>query len=210
MIISHRKKFIFIHIYKVAGLSIRAALQRYDDRSASDFPFYENIKFALGKRFKSLSTWAIDHIKAKEIKRHLDPLIYDSYFKFTFVRNPWDWQVSLYHFMLQSPNHPQHRLISRMKSFDEYIDWRINRDMELQFEFVYDTEGNKIVDFVGRFESLQNDFDEACRRLNIETATLPVINKSRHLPYREYYNERTRQMVAEAFKKDIETFHYEF
>ena len=71
MILSHSKKFIYIHVYKVAGTSIRTVLQQYDDLNFSDFPLIENIKFYLGKRIPILSRWAIDHINAQKLKNNL-------------------------------------------------------------------------------------------------------------------------------------------
>lgn len=210
MILSHRKKFIFIHVYKVAGMSIRSALQPYDDLSSSDFPVYQRFKFELAKRFKFLSGMAIDHIKAKEAKKYLKPEVFDNYYKFTFVRNPWDWQVSLYHFMLQYKDHPQHKLVTQMKSFDEYIEWRINNDMELQSEFIYDYDGTRIIDYVGKFESLQSDFSEILTNLSLAPVQLPYINKSKHKYYKEYYNDYTKKLIGTAFKKDIELFNYDF
>lgn len=210
MILSHTKKFIYIHVYKVAGTSIRSVLQEYSDLSRADFPVAENVKFYLGKRIKFLSRWAIDHIHAHKIKSHLPGDVFDSYFKFAFVRNPWDWQVSLYHYMLQSKIHPQHELITRMNTFDEYIEWRINCDMETQREFIYDANGKLLVDFVGKFENLQEDFNMICSKIPISQAKLPFANKSKHAFYKNYYNTHTKTLIANAFKKDIETFNYDF
>ena len=210
MILSHKKKFIYIHVYKVAGTSIRTVLQEYGDRSLTDFPLIENVKFYLGKKYTSFSRWAIDHINARELKMHLSNDIFNSYFKFAFVRNPWDWQVSLYHYMLQYKVHPQHELISKMKSFDEYIEWRINHDMEFQKEFIYDENGYKLVDLVGKFENLQEDFNNICSQITISQAKLPVANKSKHAFYKDYYNKHTRDLIGKAFKTDIDTFDYDF
>lgn len=195
----------------MAGSSIRSILKDFDDRTTSEFPIMENFKFYVGQKLpKVFSKWAIDHIKALKIKQHLSQDIYNNYFKFAFVRNPWDWQVSLYHFMLQSKNHPQHALISKMKSFDEYVEWRVEKDLELQSDFIFDVDGKLIVDFVGKFENLQEDFDNVCRKISINELPLPVINKSKHRFYKEYYNEHTKKLIGTAFKKDIETFNYEF
>jgi hypothetical protein len=210
MILSHRNKFIYIHVYKVAGTSIRTVLKEYDDRSDSDFPFYKNLQFYLGSRFPSLSKLAVDHINVTEIKRFLPENIFNTYFKFAFVRNPWDWQVSLYHYMLQYKNHPQHRLVSRMKSFDEYIEWRVTQDMGLQKDFLYDNKGNLLVNFIGRFENLQEDFNIACSKIPIKQVQLPLANKSNHKFYKEYYNKNTRDLIYNAFKEDIELFKYDF
>ncbi len=210
MILSHKKKFIYIHVYKVAGTSIRTVLQKYDDLSFYDFPFIENVKFFLGKRLNFLSKWAIDHINASEIKIHLPEDIFNTYFKFAFVRNPWDWQVSLYHYMLQYKEHPQHRLISKMKSFDEYIEWRIHNDMELQKDFLYDENGKILVDYIGKFENLQVDFNNICSRISINQTKLPIANPSMHTHYKDYYNKHTKDLISNAFQKDIEIFNYDF
>jgi hypothetical protein len=210
MIISHQKKFIYFHVYKVAGTSIRKALKEHDDLSISDFPFHKNIQFLIGRRIWFLSTWSVDHLKASEAKYYLPENVFKNYFKFSFVRNPWDWQVSIYHYMLQFKFHPQHRIIKKMKTFDEYIEWRINYDLELQKEFVFDKNGKMLVDFVGRFENIQNDFKEICSRLNIPAIDLPVLNTSKHTYYKDYYNTHTRNLIGDAFKDDIITFNYDF
>ena len=210
MILSHSKKFIFIHIYKVAGISIRKVLSPYDERTSKDFSWYMNLRFNIGQRYQLFSDWAIDHIRAKQLKKHMRMDVFNNYFKFCFVRNPWDWQVSLYHFMLQYKNHPQNKLVSSMKTFDEYIEWRIENDFELQKDFICDENDDILVDYIGRIENLQEDFDEICLRLEIPPAQLPFSNKSNHRPYREYYNKHTIDLIAKAFKEDIELLHYEF
>lgn len=210
MIISHSKKFIFIHIYKVAGTSIRKVLQPHSDNPRDNMPLLLKLKFELGGRFNFLSKWSMDHLKATEIKKLLPEDQWNNYFKFSFVRNPWDWQVSLYHFMLQDENHHQHKLINKMKNFEEYIDWRVHHSVELQKSFLYDSKGNLMVDYVGKFENLQQDFNEVLKKIGMKEVQLPVLNTSVHRYYKEYYNDKTRKMVEEAFKEDIELFKYEF
>jgi hypothetical protein len=97
-----------------------------------------------------------------------------------------------------------------MTSFDEYIEWRINEDLELQHDFLYDDSGKLLVDYVGKFENIQNDFDNICTRIPINKSSLPVVNASRHTHYKEYYNKHTKNLILTAFKKDIETFKYDF
>lgn len=210
MILSHSKKFIFIHIYKVAGTSIRKVLQPYSDSPKDNLSLIKKVKFGLGGRFHFLSQWSMDHLKASEIKSFLPDEIWRDYFKFSFVRNPWDWQVSLYHFMLQDENHHQHKLINKMKNFEEYIEWRVKHSVELQKSFLYDAKGNCLVDYIGKFENLQQDFNEALSKIGIKEVQLPVLNTSLHRYYKEYYNDYTRDLIAEAFKEDITLFNYEF
>lgn len=211
MVISYRHKFIFIHTYKVAGTSIAQALHLYTFHNPFErlinglrhrlnldinVPFYKYRVFPL-------------HIKARELRDQLPPKIFDEFFKFAFVRNTWDWQVSLYFFMKQTPSHFQHHLIAPM-TFDEYIEWRVIEDRKLQKEFVVDGNGQKIVDFIGRYERLYEDFQHVCCDILGLHATLPHMNKSARKDYRTYYNETTRRLVQEHFKEDIDFFGFTF
>ena len=56
----------------------------------------------------------------------------------------------------------------------------------------------------------ENDFKYICDSIGIEMPPIPKINTSKHKKYREYYNEHTKNLVADCFKKDIELFNYEF
>ena len=66
------------------------------------------------------------------------------------------------------------------------------------------------VDMYLRFENLQEDFDTMCVKIGIEKRELPHKNKSERIDYTEYYNDETRQFVADIFAKDIEYFGYEY
>jgi hypothetical protein len=146
------------------------------------------------------------HITAKELKEKIGDK-FQSYFKFGFVRDPWDLQASLYIFMLKLESHDQHRMIKRMSNFDEYVDWRVNKDLKLQKTFFYDDSDNLIVDHVGKFENLQNDFDHICQRLNI-TAQLTHINKSREHSDLGLYTQKSIDIIEQAFYPDILAFRY--
>lgn len=212
MLISYSHNFIFIHVYKVAGCSIRKALRKYE-------PMPVRLKRIAGISLKKLGILSPEkqfnfknygtHITAKELRERLPEKIYNSFFKFALVRNPWDWQVSLYHYMLQIKTHYQHDFIKSMENFDHYIEWRVNDDKHLQKKFVTDNNGNLIVDFVGKIENLETDFNYICKMVGIQSS-LPYKNKSRHRDYRSYYNKRTKQLIYEHFKEDIELFGYTF
>src|SRR4051812_41308938 len=205
MEISYTHQFIFVHVYRAGGQSVSHALRPY---SYSPGPL-ARVPF-MRRQIDVLREHYFGHIKAKELKASLPPAIFNTFLKFSFVRNPWDWQVSIYQYVLQRPDHPQRKHFSAMRGFEEYLDWRINsRRPELQKEFVLSDSGELLVDFVGRQEALERDFVTVCGHLGIE-ASLPHMNRSEHLDFREYYTPRTRELVAQAYKEDIDFFGYEF
>lgn len=207
MLISHSHKFIFIHIYKTAGSSVRRSLSLYEHKSKMR-GVLQRVGIVNAKeesQYKGIHV----HSSAREIKENLPKMIYDTYFKFAFVRNPWDWQVSLYHYMLQTKVHFQHDLAKSLIDFEHYLEWRINEDKNFQKDFVTDLNGNLIVDFIGRFENIAKDFEYVSKKLDLRCA-LPHVNKSYHRDYRTYYNERTQQLIYDHFREDIELFGYTF
>ena len=148
------------------------------------------------------------HASALQIRELLPNGIFSNYFKFSFVRNPWDWQVSLYHFAQQKDTHFQNESIKQM-SFSDYLNWRVTSDLKLQKDFLTDESDNLLVDFVGKMESIEKDFQTVCERLDINIS-LPHKNTSVHKPYQEYYDKKLKNLVAEHFRPDIEMFGYTF
>ncbi|HEY2324863.1 MAG TPA: sulfotransferase family 2 domain-containing protein [Thermoanaerobaculia bacterium] len=202
MLLSLRHRFIFIHIYKTAGTSLTHALRPYARE-----PLPARILERVGLRKPAIAPLP-DHVSARDLRESIPRELFESCFKFAFVRNPWDWQVSLYHYMRELRRHPQHRIVQSL-SFDEYIDWRVSSDKHLQREFVADESGKLLVDFVGRFESLDRDAQTVFERIGIR-ATVPHRNRSFHGGYRTYYSERSKRLVSEHFAEDIEMFGYSF
>jgi len=150
-----------------------------------------------------------EHAPARAVKKCLPPELYVRLFKFAFVRNPWDRLVSRHAHLLQSQDHPRHRLVKKLGSFENYLAWEIARQKMHQHAYIYNARGDCLVDFVGYYERLQEDFARVCERLEIR-ADLPRVNTSVHRDYRLYYTPATRELVAKHFRRDIELFGYEF
>ena len=78
-----------------------------------------------------------------------------------------------------------------------------------QVKWISDESGNTMVDFVGHFENLREDFQAVCERLGVDTS-LPHVKPSDHKPYREYYSDESRKIITDVFREDLEAFDYEF
>lgn len=165
-------------------------------------------------------------IKHRKI-RHLE--IFDeeklnNYFKFTFVRNPWDRLVSAYHFLKQGGKNDRDKSWAEkhLSDFDDFCDFvfglsqqsvasRILSEQHFQSQYKYleDSKENIKVDFIGKVEKIEEDFQQVKDVLGVK-AKLRQRNKSRHKNYVNSYNEKTKKIVQEFYSKDIELFNYKF
>jgi hypothetical protein len=211
MLISYAPGFLFVHIDKAAGTSIQRALQpfalqRTDSRGRRRLVWLGALN-RLGGLHRSLEF--PEHTAASTAKKCLPPQIYDGLFKFAFVRNPWDRLVSRDAYLLRTEDHPRHQFVKQMDSFENYLAWEIQRGKMFQHTYVCDAHGNWIINFVGYFERLHEDFAKVCAELNVK-AELPRANTSSHRDYRTYYTPATRELVAKYFQRDLELFGYDF
>jgi Sulfotransferase family len=210
MELSYTHRYIFIHVYRTGGQSVSKALEPYSAASRGRLARVPILRRAELARLHALRHHNYGHISARELRAALPAEQFGSFFKFAFVRNPWSWLVSVYHYVRQNPDHPFHSEWQSFRSFDHYLDWRVNTlGPELQSEFLCDEAGDLLVDFVGHHETLSEDFARVCERIGIP-CSLPHKNSSAHHDFREYYSPDTRALVAEAYRDDIERFGYGF
>lgn len=212
MPVSHKYKCTFVHIPKTGGTSIEKALEMFADWKHEDreklFGLIHS-KEILEKKY--LSNF-LQHLKAKEICELTQ--LPDDYFVFSLVRNPWDRMVSIYHNM-------DVNLITmaldkgvelRNLTFNEFLFslQGINHiHLEEQWKFLYNSQDNLLVDYLGRFEDFSRSFSFICNKLNINVE-LPHYNCSEHLHYREYYTEETMALVSSWYQRDIKLFSYKY
>jgi hypothetical protein len=211
MLVSHNPPFLFIHVDKAAGSSIQMALQPFAPRRLDSRLRRRMVWLGGANRFFNLhrALEFPEHVTALTVKKCLPPDLFAGLFKFAFVRNPWDRLVSRYSYLLRNEGHPRRHLVKAMSGFEEYLDWEIRRGKMAQHNYVCGARGEWIVDFVGYYERLQEDFAKVCVRLKVD-AQLPQANSSSHRDYKTYYTPETRERVAKHFQRDIELFGYEF
>ncbi|WP_281556610.1 sulfotransferase family 2 domain-containing protein [Thalassomonas sp. RHCl1] len=235
--ISHQDKCVFVHLPKAAGQSIESvfvARHGLDWQQRQALLLKPNSDPAQGPP-------RLAHLTAQEYLDYgyLTPGQFQQYFKFAFVRNPWSRLVSEYHYRRL---HGDHAYQLDFKAFlfghfptpdcdDHVLGKDYYRHVLPQWRFLYDEQEQCLVDFIGKFETLQQDFSRVCQLLNIPPQTLPHKNKTlasgvkqrikqkmksifpwmekkRH--YTCFFDEESRDFVGELYKKDIELFQYRF
>ena len=209
MILSVSKQFLFIHIPKCAGESMAHVLQSYQPWNLEDYsnelrPYIE-AKHRLPPHLTYQGAVSMLNVE-------LEP-----YFKFAFVRNPWERYVSLYTYFKRMERHVMHERTSK-QSFTQFIDDVVNKrilesqyniDSRSQTDYIEPPHGMREVDFIGRIERLEEDWAWVCKHLGIE-GKLPALNMDKHGPYREYYSQASAKLVREYCAKEIELFKYSF
>lgn len=186
--------FVFVHIQKTAGTSITAALKQ--------IPGTHNT-----------------HMTHGYLKNYNYP---KEYFKFCFVRNPWDRLVSWYnmHKNLKTLSPFPTYTMKNTNSFSDFLkktefteEYGIKKSIYYnQLDYVSDDEGNILVDFIGKYENLNEDFNKIKEKLNLKDIEIPVLNKLRKDgdDYRKYYTDEEIALVSKMYEKDINYFNYKF
>ncbi|NKI36428.1 sulfotransferase family protein [Wenzhouxiangella sp. XN79A] len=212
MLLSCSHNFIFIHIVKAAGSSVTASLTPYANRPETRLPNRIIRKLGLDVRLPGRYREFPVHIWASRLRDRVPAQFFDNAFKFTFVRNPWDWQVSLYHWYRDHPEHILHELVSKMR-FEEYAQWRADTPpLYYQRNYLVDEKDDPLVDYIGRFENLADDFNEICQRIGVPSQ-LPQVNITRNRggrDYRTYYTDRSAELIRKTYERDIAFFNYRF
>lgn len=209
MRLSYKHKFVYIAIGKSGSSSIREALGEYS----------------------CIEYWGSDPEKSEYIHTNLRDVKkifsftdseFDSYFKFSFVRNPWSRVVSYWNYInqckisyLKNNHHPYFGpvCIKILKECEQDFSLFIklwNWHLPSFFDMLAKEDGTLLADFVGKLENVQEDFNIVCDKIGIPKQKLPHKNKTKRKHYTEYYDNETKQIVAEKFAKDIEFFGYKF
>ena len=204
--VNKTKKFVFIHIPKCGGISIQ--------------------------KCNYFNCWHGDsHLTLEDYHRFI--FNSNSYKYYSIVRNPWSRMLSVYCYWKQmTPSHKYYywdatacrKIQDNDMSFKEFLiklsepqiyfskTRQFNVEMphvKTQYSFL-NVNGKLKMDFVGKIESLQEDFNFICKDIGIPKQDLPHVNKSHHRHYTEYYDDETRDIISEVYRDDIKHFNYKF
>lgn len=183
---------IFIHVPKCAGTSIGNAL--YPDA-------------------------AIGHKTASSYQSRF-PQQYSDYFTYAFTRNPWDRVVSAWSYLKDNKGSKHDAkwadFLNAYSSFEDFVlNWLCAENITRQIHFapqhlyICDNLGGVSLDFIGKFETINDDFNHIAKTIGIN-AELKQLNKTRKDDFRSYYNDKTVEHVGRVYQRDIQLFNYHF
>ena len=217
-LVSANRRFVWVGVPKAATRSLLTVLYRNPPVDLGTEEFMEPL--------------------ADILRDHPD---YRDFFVFAFVRNPWSRAVSAWKDKVVEVNEDKAKAILRHHPaltpgmpFEDFVDFLVeepdgrdeaaNPHWLSQHLFLRDAAGELVTDFVGRVESMADDFAVVAERIGLPSAELPVLNTRfgwkptrderaeavRLGYYRDHYTDRTRDMIAERYAEDIELFGYAF
>lgn len=194
--------FIFVHVYKCAGMSVREWLQK-------NFKTYEVCQSHA--TFQDVKDYYIKNNKLAKFKRA---------FKFTFIRNPFDWTVSLYFYIKTNPTHINYKQVGKF-TFPQFCQW-LNSSVRKNLktpngayytlsQFLCDRESNLVPDFIGRVETFNQDIISLQHRLKVPDACPHInITGERQKGYQQYFDPVTTKLIFDLFEMDCRNFDYDF
>ncbi|MFT5542459.1 MAG: hypothetical protein ACI97K_002331 [Glaciecola sp.] len=223
--VSHKYKCIFIHIPKCAGTSIEKALDHFDGKLSRGRQDHRSVRM-IEKPFNPFKA-ARNPENAKDAIRRFREYFrsssnpnnklavssaqYKDYYKFSFVRNPWDRAFSWYKNAMRDPIHQKNYGIPAQISFDEFIKTFAGTGYLREQTYWLDNYSNKIdLDFVGKFENLATDFDNICKAIGLSDRALPHEVKSNEASKTEYISAEAAEFISMFYQREIELFDYQF
>jgi len=206
LIISHRHKFVFFAVPKTGTHAIRQALSPHlapGDWEQQDL--FERKRLPMPE----LARLHHGHISVRQLQPLLPSEQWDAYFKFAFVRNPFDRFVSTCFFLRRKQPGMEQHATAFMKQAIRTPRFRQRILVQPQSALLTDDNGDVVLDYVGRFEDLQQSCNEAFERIGLPAADLARRNTSRHGHYSSYYDDELRRAVVDYYRADFDNFGYD-
>ncbi|MEO8210029.1 MAG: sulfotransferase family 2 domain-containing protein [bacterium] len=208
-------RFVYVEIPKVACTSFKFWMTQLleMDFDISNWEKIHEVDFPM--------------VKGIELKEK-----YIDYFKFSFVRNPWERILSCWLSKIKTPDYDDGKnwrkgvennfwrygdMFRSEMSFEDFInsvtqipDHDADAHFRSQYTFIYDEDENPIVDFIGRFENIDSDFKKVCEIINCNNTVFPHLHNQKHDHYRKYYNYNTVKSVTKRYEEDIDIFKFTY
>lgn len=189
--INHTKKCIFVHCQKCAGESIEFLISGKSDNGYNGDPYEGSPE---------------KHFSVLQYIDKYGESIWNNYFTFAIVRNPWERVISWISYRDKRRNLYGGEINPSVIKHEVNLGIFTKNDYHNLLSL---GEENKL-DFIGRFENLQKDFDIVCNKIGFPKQILPHINKTKRKHYTEYYDKDTEKLISKLFSKDINYFGYCF
>ena len=219
--ISHKHKCIFVHIQRCAGTSMEEKILGYDVWKSPHL-------------INEIPEMYAKHANASQLKA-LYPEYWDEYFKFSFVRNPWERMVSMAksyggHYNVKI-NDDKLNVSGYKKKFGFPLTVEYDRRFSQRFlgggnisprnpekhteGTVYENILDEKIDFIGKIENLQEDFSYVADKIGLSDSNLNIHNENKKHKYgghnfQYYYTEECIKEVETIYKKDIIKYNYKF
>tara|TARA_B110000285_G_scaffold187639_1_gene213502 strand:+ start:54 stop:683 length:630 start_codon:yes stop_codon:yes gene_type:complete len=207
MTIVSTKKYLFIKVFKTGGTSIWKELLK-NDSGAAPLHKLTNPRPFPNKHLPAVMIHHTSHIISSWIKENTFPelgLDWDEYFKFGFVRNPWDRELSNYFYNSGKLKPPEDI------SFKEWLNINLRKDGLIDTHNIPQCDYLTDVDYIARFENYAEEVKYLFNRIGVPLSQkIFHYNKTEHKPYWEYYDDADIMKVHQWYEKDIEMYNYEF
>lgn len=209
MIVSHKHRFIFAAVPKTGTHSVRQALREHlGDQDIEQVGLFVDKRFP----YEDLAAIRHGHLGLAQVRPYVGEEAFTSYFKFGFVRNPFDRFVSYCAFMTRANGLFQRTPRAVMEHLLFVAPPESHILFQPQSSVLADADGTLLADMVGRVEDMQHSYDQACARIGIPARALGQVNGSPRgdRDYRRYYDKLLIDAVAARYARDLELFDYEF
>jgi hypothetical protein len=206
VIISPNHKYVFVAVPKTGTHAVRQALRPH--MGAGDM---EQVGLFVKRQFPipDLAKVGHGHISLEQLRKFMDPAKFAEYFKFAFVRNPFDRFISYCSFITRErgafktdPQKVMRRVLANPPS-EHVLFWPQNT-------FLVDGEGNLLTDYVGRVETMQQSFEFIASKIGVPAVQLQKVNATERSAYRDYYDQELIDGVAKLYADDLKLFEYDF